>query len=61
MHFVTVWIMNYTEMIVHLFFSAKNLPALSTHVLPRPDFRSVLGLIIWVNVSLLKMKEEKEV
>jgi hypothetical protein len=41
MHYDTVWIMNYTEMSVHLFFSVKDLPALSTHVLPRPGFRSV--------------------
>jgi len=37
---VKVWIMNYTEMIVHLFFSVKDLPALNTHVLSRPGFRS---------------------
>jgi hypothetical protein len=39
-HFVAVWIMNCAEMIVHLFFSVKDLPALRTHILSRPGFRS---------------------
>ena len=62
MHCVTVWIMNFTEMIVHLFFSVKDLPALNTHVLSRPGFRSTFtfNYLSQCYVSLLKIKEEKE-
>lgn len=54
MHCVAVWIMNYTEMIVHLFFSVKDLPGLNKHALPRPGFRSAFTFIIETMFHFLK-------